>query len=155
MSTPFDPAPGPRPPRARLHRRGWVRGTVIAVVALIVGAAAASGAPPSEPDAAPAPTATTTVTAPAAPAATVTATRTVEAAPAPAVTTTRTVEVEVPEQGEEARAGGPEPGSGGTDPQFGTCGEANDAGYGPYTRGVDEEYDWYTDRDDDGVVCER
>lgn len=42
-----------------------------------------------------------------------------------------------------------------TDPQFGTCGEANDNGYGPYTSGVDPEYDWYDDRDDDGVVCER
>ncbi|MFC0036804.1 excalibur calcium-binding domain-containing protein [Actinomadura rayongensis] len=42
-----------------------------------------------------------------------------------------------------------------TDPHFGTCGEANDAGYGPYRQGVDPEYDWYTDRDHDGVVCER
>jgi hypothetical protein len=41
-----------------------------------------------------------------------------------------------------------------TDPQFGTCGEANDNGYGPYRSGVDPEYDWYDDRDDDGVVCE-
>lgn len=44
---------------------------------------------------------------------------------------------------------------GGTDPRFGTCGDANDAGYGPYRRGVDPEYDWYRDRDDDGLVCER
>lgn len=28
------------------------------------------------------------------------------------------------------------------------------AGYGPYYEGVDPEYDWYTDRDHDGVVCE-
>lgn len=42
----------------------------------------------------------------------------------------------------------------GTDPQFGTCGEANDNGFGPYTNGVDPEYDWYDDRDGDGVVCE-
>jgi hypothetical protein len=41
-----------------------------------------------------------------------------------------------------------------TDPHFGTCREANDAGYGPYRRGSDPEYDWYTDRDHDGVVCE-
>lgn len=41
-----------------------------------------------------------------------------------------------------------------TDPQFGTCGEANDNGYGPYRSGVDPEYDWYDDRDDDGIVCE-
>ena len=43
---------------------------------------------------------------------------------------------------------------GGTDPHFGTCGEANDAGYGPYVRGEDPEYDWYDDRDNDGRVCE-
>jgi len=43
----------------------------------------------------------------------------------------------------------------GTDPRFRTCGEANDAGYGPYVKGRDPEYDWYQDRDGDGVVCER
>jgi hypothetical protein len=42
-----------------------------------------------------------------------------------------------------------------TDPQFGTCREANAAGYGPYVEGQDPEYDWYRDRDHDGVVCER
>jgi hypothetical protein len=40
------------------------------------------------------------------------------------------------------------------DPQFRTCGEANDAGYGPYYQGQDPEYDWYQDRDRDGAVCE-
>ncbi|WP_113700827.1 thermonuclease family protein [Nonomuraea lactucae] len=43
----------------------------------------------------------------------------------------------------------------GNDPRFRTCGEANAAGYGPYTRGRDPEYAWYQDRDGDGVVCER
>jgi hypothetical protein len=43
----------------------------------------------------------------------------------------------------------------GLDPRFGTCREAIDAGYGPYVRGRDPEYYWYSDRDDDGVVCER
>ncbi|WP_271222973.1 excalibur calcium-binding domain-containing protein [Streptosporangium carneum] len=43
----------------------------------------------------------------------------------------------------------------GNDPRFPTCGAANDAGYGPYRRGVDPEYEWYQDRDGDGVVCER
>lgn len=43
----------------------------------------------------------------------------------------------------------------GTDPRFRTCGDANDSGYGPYRRGVDEEYSWYQDRDGDGLVCER
>ncbi|MEV6301635.1 excalibur calcium-binding domain-containing protein [Actinoplanes sp. NPDC051861] len=42
-----------------------------------------------------------------------------------------------------------------TDPRFRTCGAANDAGYGPYVQGKDPEYDWYQDRDGDGVVCER
>ena len=42
-----------------------------------------------------------------------------------------------------------------TDPRFGTCREANAAGYGPYRRGVDPEYDWYQDRDHDGLACER
>lgn len=41
-----------------------------------------------------------------------------------------------------------------TDPRFDTCGDANDAGYGSYRRGVDAEYDWYDDRDNDGIVCE-
>lgn len=41
-----------------------------------------------------------------------------------------------------------------TDPQFDTCGDATDAGYGNYRQGVDPEYDWYDDRDGDGIVCE-
>lgn len=41
-----------------------------------------------------------------------------------------------------------------TDPQFDTCGDAKDAGFGPYYAGQDAEYDWYDDRDDDGIVCE-
>ena len=45
--------------------------------------------------------------------------------------------------------------SGGTDPRFGTCREANAAGYGPYRSGADPEYDWYQDRDHDGLACER
>ncbi|GAA1976763.1 hypothetical protein GCM10009798_42460 [Nocardioides panacihumi] len=50
--------------------------------------------------------------------------------------------------------GGTTAGGSGPDPRFGTCGEAIAAGYGPYVRGVDPEYDWYTDRDGDGIVCE-
>ncbi len=41
------------------------------------------------------------------------------------------------------------------DPQYGTCKEAIAAGYGDYVRGTDPEYDWYQDRDGDGIVCER
>lgn len=40
------------------------------------------------------------------------------------------------------------------DPRYDTCGEANEAGYGPYRRDDDPEYGWYQDRDGDGVVCE-
>lgn len=43
----------------------------------------------------------------------------------------------------------------GLDPRFNTCGEANAAGYGPYVSGVNPEYDWYIDRDKDGINCER
>ncbi len=41
-----------------------------------------------------------------------------------------------------------------TDPRFSTCGEAIAAGYGPYHKGKDPEYEWYIDRDSDGFVCE-
>jgi hypothetical protein len=50
--------------------------------------------------------------------------------------------------------GGATGGGSGLDPRFGTCTAAIAAGYGPYVRGVDPEYDWYVDRDGDGVVCE-
>ncbi len=47
-------------------------------------------------------------------------------------------------------------GSGGADldPRFDYCYQATAAGYGPYFEGTDPEYDWYTDGDSDGVVCE-
>ena len=41
-----------------------------------------------------------------------------------------------------------------TDPRFGTCTEAKANGYGHYRAGEDPEYNWYEDRDNDGVVCE-
>ncbi len=40
------------------------------------------------------------------------------------------------------------------DPSFSTCKEANANGYGNYKRGQ-PEYNWYRDRDNDGIVCER
>jgi len=47
------------------------------------------------------------------------------------------------------------PGGGGAlDERFGTCGAAKAAGLGPYRQGSDPEYEWYIDRDGDGVVCE-
>jgi micrococcal nuclease len=40
------------------------------------------------------------------------------------------------------------------DPRYPTCADAKAAGYGNYRRGVDPEYGWYRDRDQDGWVCE-
>jgi hypothetical protein len=62
--------------------------------------------------------------------------------------------------GSGAAAPDPAPGgsggsTGGRDPRFDTCGDAIAAGYGEYRDGVDPEYDWYQDRDRDGVACER
>ena len=48
----------------------------------------------------------------------------------------------------------PSPSGKGTDPRFATCKEAKAAGYGPYVRGQDPEYDWYRDGDGDGTTCE-
>jgi hypothetical protein len=42
----------------------------------------------------------------------------------------------------------------GSDPRFASCAAAKTAGYGPYRRGIDPEYGWYRDVDNDGVVCE-
>jgi hypothetical protein len=40
------------------------------------------------------------------------------------------------------------------DPIFDTCAQAKRYGYGPYVQGSDYEYDFYDDRDNDGIVCE-
>lgn len=50
--------------------------------------------------------------------------------------------------------GGGTGGGSGLDPQFATCTAAEAAGYGPYYAGIDPEYNWYTDADSDGIVCE-
>jgi hypothetical protein len=43
----------------------------------------------------------------------------------------------------------------GVDPRFSSCLEAKRNGYTkPYRLGVNPEYDWYTDGDNDGIVCE-
>lgn len=44
--------------------------------------------------------------------------------------------------------------SSGLDKDYGTCAAAKAAGKGPYYEGKDPEYDWYVDRDHDGIVCE-
>jgi hypothetical protein len=41
-----------------------------------------------------------------------------------------------------------------TDPNYGTCKQARANHRGPYVRGQDPEYDYYQDRDGDGIVCE-
>lgn len=41
-----------------------------------------------------------------------------------------------------------------TDPHFGTCKEAIANGYGGYREGVDPEYYWYRDADNDGTACD-
>lgn len=64
------------------------------------------------------------------------------AAPAPAVAPAPAAVVEAP------------PAASTNDPEFGTCKAAIAAGYGNYVRGKDPEYEWYNDRDGDGVVCE-
>lgn len=55
---------------------------------------------------------------------------------------------------EQEPVGFADPPAASTDPRFSYCYEANDAGYGNYVQGVDPEYDWYDDADNDGVVCE-
>jgi hypothetical protein len=53
---------------------------------------------------------------------------------------------------ENNNAGG---GSGGkNDDRYDYCYQATAAGLGPYRKGVDPEYAWYRDNDNDGVVCE-
>lgn len=42
----------------------------------------------------------------------------------------------------------------GADRKFPSCKAARENGYGPYTRGTHEEYQWYIDGDKDGVACE-
>ena len=42
----------------------------------------------------------------------------------------------------------------GTDRDYGTCAKAKAAGKGPYYAGIDVEYSWYRDADNDGKVCE-
>jgi hypothetical protein len=50
--------------------------------------------------------------------------------------------------------GGNGSGDGVTDPDYGTCKVAKANGRGPYINGVDPEYAFYRDGDNDGMVCE-
>lgn len=60
----------------------------------------------------------------------------------------------VPAPAPEPAPAAPEGGQDGLDPNFGTCKAAKAAGYGPYVKGQDPEYDYYRDGDGDGTVCE-
>nr|WP_156229529.1 DUF1524 domain-containing protein [Corynebacterium comes] len=67
--------------------------------------------------------------------------------PAPAVVTDPVVEP-------AAVAPAPVAETGGLDPRFSSCAKAKAAGYGPYVAGVNSEYHWYGDGDNDGINCE-
>lgn len=132
------------------YRNPWIVGPVSALAGILLGAGMAGGDAGSvTTTAAPAGTIAplaaqpgTTVTETATATATATVTK-----KAKAKTKTVTKKVTAPTTRRTTAAAN-------TDPRFGTCGAANDAGYGNYQQGVDPEYDWYDDRDDDGWVCE-
>ncbi|MEN3538678.1 excalibur calcium-binding domain-containing protein [Microbispora sp. ZYX-F-249] len=108
------------------------------------GAGAATPAPIEPVDASPAPPGTTYSLEPIPPGSTAGSVAAVRPSPSPASNSS------------PSPSPSPSPNAGGaTDPRYGTCEEANAAGLGPYYRGTDPEYDWYIDRDGDGVVCER
>ena len=69
--------------------------------------------------------------------------------------TTSVPKTSAPKKSTEKKSTEKRTGSSVTDPRFPTCAAANRVGYGPYQRGVDTEYNWYIDRDQDGLVCER
>lgn len=137
------------------------------VVTIAGGAVGASGSPttpagtPSSTRATPTPRATRTVTpsptttatpVPTTPAP-VTPTPAAPPAPAPAPAAPAPAPP-APEAPAPPAAEQPAPAGGGLDPRFDTCKKAKAAGYGPYVKGVDPEYDWYRDADHDGVDCE-
>ncbi|MEV4456975.1 excalibur calcium-binding domain-containing protein [Microbispora sp. NPDC049633] len=110
------------------------------------GAGAATPAPIEPVDASPAPPGTTYSLEPIPPGSTAGSVAAVRPSPSPASNSTPS----------PTPSASPSPGAsdGSLDPRYGTCEEANAAGFGPYRRGVDLEYDWYIDRDSDGLVCE-
>lgn len=69
-----------------------------------------------------------------------------------------TISISLPEKATVVTGSNPAPAApvsdGVLDPNYGTCSVAQANGAGPYYQGVDPEYDWYRDRDKDGVVCE-
>lgn len=69
-----------------------------------------------------------------------------------------TISVELPQKATVVVGSAPEPvapvSDGVLDPNYGTCSVAQANGAGPYVQGVDPEYEWYRDRDKDGMVCE-
>lgn len=59
-----------------------------------------------------------------------------------------------PTRSTDESSDGSGPVTGDLDPRFPSCAAAKAAGYGPYRRGVDPEYNWYRDGDSDGITCE-
>ncbi len=51
-------------------------------------------------------------------------------------------------------SGGVKPAGSALDPRFSTCKAAKAAGYGPYVKGVNPEYYWYRDGNNDGTDCQ-
>ena len=74
--------------------------------------------------------------------------------PTPAPTAAPTPPPPVPPTTKPTPAPPPPVSPSGMDPRFSTCKAAKSAGFGPYVRGVNREYDWYRDADRDGIVCE-
>lgn len=78
--------------------------------------------------------------------------------PNPVAGPTASVPGASPTVGSESPSPGAAPKPSGTrlgrdDPVFDSCGQAVEAGFGPYTQGVDPEYEAYDDPDGDGTAC--
>lgn len=140
----------PPPPQRPQHRIPAVGIIVIALGAALFGCVAGAGIASSDPETA------QPAAAPKAITSTVTVTATPEATPSPVVEPT-TSSPKPTRKAKPRPTPKPTPRktrAPSTDPRFDTCTEAKANGYGHYREGVDPEYDWYEDRDNDGVVCE-
>ncbi len=60
-----------------------------------------------------------------------------------------------PPTGQQQSQGVSQPAGGSGPIKYASCAEAIAAGQGPYFKGVHQEYNWYVDRDNDGVACDR
>ena len=156
---PPQPAPGSGAAQQNQKRALWIGAGVIGAVLLLVcgciGAFASRDDKGKPSSAVPTGTATPAVTRTVSPSAP--PTRSPSPSPSPSKSSPSPSKKSGGDDG-GGDPGGGDPGAddpGGTDPRFDTCKEAIAHGYGPYYRGKDPEYDWYQDRDGDGIVCER